>query len=74
MCYYVTETTKDSGFRCRKAEKLKADTLQKARKEAVEKQFFEGTVLYVGEKVDYAGYLTEAVCEYRNGKWQRTTA
>ena len=69
--YYMTETQPNYGYNSRRAVKLNSETLQKARLEAVEKQFFKGTVIYIGEKIDFAGFLANAICEYRNGKWKK---
>lgn len=69
--FYMSETTKNCGYRSRRAEKLSSETLQKARKEAVEKQFFEGTVLYIGTSINAEGMLTNAVCSFRDGKWRK---
>lgn len=71
MYYYMVETLQGCGFRCRKAVKLQADSLRAARKEAASKQFFEGTVLYVGITVDRIGFLTDAEIVYQNGKWSK---
>lgn len=69
--YYMVETLNNCGFRCRKAVKLESDNLRKARKEATEKQFFEGTVLYVGTGIDKIGFMTDAEIMCKNGKWER---
>ena len=71
MCYYMVETLRNCGYRCRKAVKLQADNLRAARKEATKKQFFEGTVLYIGTTVDRIGFLTDAEVVYQNNKWQK---
>lgn len=71
MCYYLVETLANCGFRCRKAVKLQADSLRAARKEAAGKQFFEGTVLYIGTGIDKIGFMTEAELVYQNGKWRK---
>ena len=71
MCYYMVETLNNCGFRCRKAVKLQADNLRAARKEAAGKQFFEGTILYIGSTVDRIGFMTDAEIVYQNGKWKR---
>lgn len=71
MCYYMVETLNNCGFRCRKAVKLESDNLRAARKEAASKQFFEGTVLYVGTAVDRIGFLTDAEVMFQNGKWRK---
>ena len=71
MCYYMVETLNNCGFRCRKAVKLESDNLRAARKEAASKQFFEGTVLYVGTTVDKIGFMTDAEIVCQNGKWKR---
>ena len=69
--YYMVETLQGCGFRCRKAVKLQADTLRAARKEATGKQFFQGTVLYIGTMIDRIGFLTDAELVYQNNKWQK---
>lgn len=69
--YYMVETLQNCGYRCRKAVKLGSDNLRAARKEAVNKQFFEGTVLYIGTAVDKIGFLTDAELTLQNGKWKR---
>ena len=69
--YYMVETLQGCGFRCRKAVKLESDNLRAARKEAEKKQFFQGTVLYVGAAVDRIGFLTDAEVMYQNNKWQK---
>ena len=69
--YYMVETLANCGFRCRKAVKLQADSLRAARKEAAGKQFFEGTVLYIGTGIDKIGFMTEAELVYQNGKWRK---
>lgn len=69
--YYMVETLNNCGYRCRKAVKLQADSLRAARKEATGKQFFEGTVLYIGTTVDRIGFLTDAELVFQNGKWQK---
>lgn len=69
--YYMVETLVNCGFRCRKAVKLESDNLRAARKEAEKKQFFQGTVLYVGTTVDRIGFLTDAEVMYQNNKWQK---
>ena len=71
MCYYMVETLANCGFRCRKAVKLQADSLRAARKEAAGKQFFEGTVLYIGSTIDRIGFLTDAELTFQNGKWKK---
>ena len=71
MCYYMVETLDNCGFRCRKAVKLQADNLRAARKEAASKQFFQGTILYIGTAVDKIGFMTEAELVYQNGKWRK---
>ena len=71
MCYYMVETLNNCGFRCRKAVKLESNNLRAARKEAEKKQFFQGTVLYVGAAVDRIGFLTDAEVVYQNNKWQK---
>ena len=69
--YYMVETLQGCGFRCRKAVKLESNNLRAARKEAAGKQFFEGTVLYIGTAVDKIGFLTDAEIMCKNGKWER---
>lgn len=69
--FYMVETLSNCGYRCRKAVKLQADSLRAARKEAAGKQFFEGTVLYVGSTVDKIGFMTDAEIVCKNGKWER---
>lgn len=69
--YYMVETLAGCGYRCRKAVKLESDNLRAARKEAAGKQFFEGTVLYIGAAIDRIGFLTDAEVMYQNGKWQK---
>lgn len=69
--FYMSETLKDCGYKSRRAERLKSETLPKARKEAVEKQFFEGTVIYIGTGINTDGVLTNAVCSFRDGKWRK---
>lgn len=69
--YYMVETLANCGFRCRKAVKLQADSLRAARKEAAGKQFFEGTVLYIGSAIDRIGFMTEAKVMFQNGKWHK---
>lgn len=71
MCYYMVETLQGCGFRCRKAVKLESNSLRAARKEAAEKQFFQGTVLYVGSAIDRIGFLTDAEVMFQNGKWHK---
>lgn len=71
MCYYMVETLANCGYRCRKAVKLASDNLRAARKEAASKQFFQGTILYIGAAVDKIGFLTDAELMYQNGKWKR---
>ena len=69
--YYMVETLANCGYRCRKAVKLESDNLRAARKEAASKQFFEGTVLYVGTAVDKIGFMTDAELTFQNGKWRK---
>ena len=69
--YYMVETLANCGYRCRKAVKLESDNLRAARKEATGKQFFEGTILYIGTTVDNIGFLTDAEVVFQNGKWTR---
>lgn len=69
MCYYMVETLANCGYRCRKAVKLESDNLRAARKEAAGKQFFQGTILYIGSAVDKIGFMTDAEIVYQNGKW-----
>ena len=71
MCYYMVETLQNCGYRCRKAVKLASDNLRAARNEAANKQFFQGTVLYIGTAVDRIGFLTDAELVFQNGKWKR---
>lgn len=71
MCYYLVETLANCGYRCRKAVKLQADNLRAARKEAKEKQFFQGTVLYIGTAVDRIGFMTGAEVMHNGQKWSR---
>lgn len=71
MCYYMVETLQGCGFRCRKAVKLESDNLRAARKEAKEKQFFQGTILYIGTGIDKIGFMTDAEVMYQNRKWQK---
>ena len=69
--YYMVETLNNCGYRCRKAVKLQADNLRAARKEAAGKQFFEGTILYIGTMIDKIGFMTDAELVYQKGKWQK---
>jgi hypothetical protein len=69
--YYMVETLQNCGYRCRKAVKLESDNLRAARKEATGKQFFQGTILYIGTEIDRIGFMTEADLVYQNGKWQK---
>ena len=69
--YYMIETLQGCGFRCRKAVKLESDNLRAARKEAAEKQFFQGTILYVGTEIDKIGFMIDAELMFQNGKWKR---
>ena len=69
--YYMVETLNNCGFRCRKAVRLESDNLRAARKEAKEKQFFQGTILYIGTEIDKIGFMTEAEVMFQNGKWQK---
>lgn len=69
--YYMVETLQGCGFRCRKAVKLESDSLRAARKEAASKQFFQGSVLYIGTEIDKIGFLTDAEVMFQNGKWKR---
>ena len=71
VMYYIVETLQNCGFRCRKAVKLKSDNLRAARKEALTKQFFQGTILYIGTTVDKIGFMTDAELMFQNGKWKR---
>lgn len=71
MCYYMVETLQGCGFGCRRAVKLQAETLRAARKEAAAKQFFQGTILYIGTTVNKIGFLTDAEVMCQNGKWQK---
>lgn len=70
--YYMVETLQNCGYRCRKAVKLESDNLKAARKEAANKQFFQGTILYIGTAVDRIGFLTDAEAMFKNGKWQKS--
>lgn len=69
--YYMVETLKNCGFGCRRAVKLESNNLRAARKEAVGKQFFQGTILYIGTTVNKIGFLTDAEVMCQNGKWQK---
>lgn len=69
--YYMVETLVNCGFRCRKAVKLESNNLRAARKEAAGKQFFQGTVLYIGTEIDKIGFMTDAELVFQNGKWQK---
>ncbi len=69
--FYMVETLNNCGFGCRRAVKLGSDTLRAARKEATKKQFFQGTILYIGTEIDRIGFLTDAEIVYQNGKWQK---
>ena len=69
--YYMVETLVNCGFRCRKAVKLESDNLRAARKEAAGKQFFQGTILYIGTEIDKIGFMTDAEIMCKNGKWER---
>lgn len=69
--YYMVETLQNCGYRCRKAVKLESNSLRAARKEAEKKQFFQGTVLYVGTGIDKIGFMTDAELTFQNGKWQK---
>ena len=71
VMYYMVETLANCGFGCRRAVKLESDNLRAARKEAARKQFFEGTILYVGTAVNKIGFLTDAELKFQNGKWER---
>lgn len=71
MCYYMVETLNNCGFRCRKAVKLQADSLRAARKEATGKQFFQGTILYIGTAVDKVGFMTGAEVMHNGQRWTR---
>ena len=71
MCYYMVETLNNCGYRCRKAVKLESDNLRAARKEAANKQFFQGTILYIGTTVDKIGFMTDVELMFQNGKWKR---
>lgn len=67
----MVETLKNCGYRCRQAVKLNAENLRDARKEAIKRQFFQGTVLYIGTAIDRIGFLTDAEIVCQNGKWQK---
>ena len=69
--YYMVETLANCGYRCRKAVKLESNSLRAARKEATGKQFFEGTILYIGTEIDKIGFMTDAEVMCKNGKWTR---
>lgn len=69
--YYMVETLNNCGFGCRRAVKLESNSLRAARKEAAGKQFFEGTILYIGTTVNKIGFLTDAEIMCKNGKWER---
>lgn len=73
MCYYLVETLANCGYRCRKAVKLESDNLRAARKEAAGKQFFEGTVLYIGTEIDRIGFMTGAEVMHNGQKWSRVS-
>lgn len=67
----MVETLKNCGFRCRKAVKLESDSLRAAKKEAIAKQFFQGTILYIGTAVDRIGFMTGAEVIHNGQKWTR---
>lgn len=69
--YYMVETLQNCGYRCRKAVKLESDNLRAARKEAARRQFFQGTILYIGSAVDKIGFMTDAELCFANGKWKK---
>ena len=69
--YYMVETLNNCGYRCRQAVKLNAESLKDARKEALKKQFFQGTVLYIGTAVDRIGFMTGAEVMHNGQKWTR---
>ena len=69
--YYMVETLKNCGYRCRQAVKLNAENLRDARKEAIKRQFFQGTVLYIGTAVDRIGFMTGAEVMHNGQKWSR---
>lgn len=73
MCYYMVETLKNCGYRCRQAVKLNAESLRDARKEALKKQFFQGTVLYIGTAVDRIGFMTGVEVMHNGQKWSRVS-
>lgn len=53
--WYMTETQNINSLR--KPEALKAKTLNGAKAAASRKQFFQGTVLSIGQTLDSSGFL-----------------
>ena len=68
MKYYVAEVQNIGSFR--KADEIEARDLTEAKRKASRMQFFEGTVLEIGDSVDENGFLTNYICCKVNGKWQ----
>lgn len=68
--YYMSEN--NGGFR--KAEKLKAETLTAAKREATRKQVFQGTRVAIGTELNENGFLKEAVSIKKDGLWVTTSA
>lgn len=71
--YYMVETLKNCGYRCRQAVKLESDNLRAARKEAEKRQFFQGTILYIGTEIDKIGFMTGAEVMHNGQKWSRVS-
>lgn len=69
--YYMVETLRNCGYRCRQAVKLNAESLRDARKEAIKRQFFQGTILYIGTEIDKIGFMASAEVMHNGQRWTR---
>nr|DAY12532.1 MAG TPA: hypothetical protein [Caudoviricetes sp.] len=63
--YYMSEN--NGGFR--KAEKLNAETLTAAKREATRKQVFQGTRVAIGIKLNENGFIKEAISVKKDRIW-----
>ena len=67
MTYYFAELSDKNSYRI--AEKLSANTLTAAKREASRKSVFQGTVLEIGGEINNQEFILNPICQKINGKW-----
>ena len=65
--YYFSELQNRNSFK--QAEKISAASLSDAQRIALSKQYFQGTVVEIGDNVNDDGFILNPTCIYENGRW-----